>query len=82
MQEVVIITNIPAPYRVDLFHYLQNASSKYHFTIIYTSNNEDNRKWTVDYKKINNSIFLRTKVLKIKKRFDYKYSTFAVEKVE
>ena len=76
MQEVVIITNIPAPYRVDLFHYIQKISSNYHFTIIYTSDNEDNRKWTVDYKKINDSIFLQAKILKIKKRYDYKYIHF------
>ena len=36
MKRVAIITNIPAPYRVDFFDYLQKNYSEYEFTIVYT----------------------------------------------
>ena len=73
MKHVAIITNIPAPYRVDFFDYLQKNYKDYRFTIIYSSKNEDNRSWEIDQNKMNNCVFLESKTLKFKKRYDTKY---------
>lgn len=73
MKHVVIITNIPAPYRVDFFDYLQKKYKDYRFTIVYSSKNEDNRSWEIDQNKMNNCVFLESKTLKFKKRYDTKY---------
>ena len=78
MKRVAIITNIPAPYRVDFFDYLRKNYTDYKFVIIYSSKNEDNRKWDIDQEKMENSVFLESKTLKIKKRFDTKYIHFPV----
>lgn len=73
MKHVAIITNIPAPYRVDFFDYLQKNYTDYRFTIIYSSKNEDNRSWEIDQTKMNNCVFLESKTIKIKKRYDTRY---------
>ena len=73
MKKVVIITNIPSPYRVDFFYYLQTHYEEYQFHILYSSRNEDNRKWDIDGKKMLNSHFLPSFTIKIKKRYDNKY---------
>lgn len=73
MKRVAIITNIPAPYRVDFFDYLQKNCMDYQFTIIYSSKHEDNRSWKVDETKMNHSVFLSSKTIKIRKRYDIKY---------
>lgn len=73
MKRVAIITNIPAPYRVDFFDYLQKHYGDYEFAIIYSSRNEDNRKWEIEQEKLNHSIFLESKTIKIRKRFDTSY---------
>ena len=72
-KHIVIITNIPAPYRVDFFDYLQKNYGEYEFTIIYSSRNEDNRSWDIDQEKMKNSVFLESKTLKVKKRYDNYY---------
>ena len=73
MKHVVIITNIPAPYRVDFFDYLQKTQKDYRFTIVYSSKNEDNRSWEIDQTKMNHCVFLESKTIKIKKRYDTRY---------
>lgn len=73
MKRVAIITNIPAPYRVDFFDYLQKNYQDYQFTIIYSSRNEDNRSWKIEQGKMGNSVFLESKTIKIKKRYDNYY---------
>lgn len=73
MKHVAIITNIPAPYRVDFFDYLEKNIEDFRFTIIYSSENEDNRSWVIDSEKMQNSIFLESKTIKIKKKYDTKY---------
>lgn len=73
MKRVAIITNIPAPYRVDFFDHLQRNYPEYEFTVIYSSKNEDNRKWKIDEEKLKKSVFLRSKTIKIKRRYDTKY---------
>lgn len=73
MKRVAIITNIPAPYRVDFFEYLQKNYLNYQFTIIYSSRNEDNRNWKIEQEKMGNSVFLESRTIKIKKRYDNYY---------
>ncbi len=73
MKHVAIITNIPAPYRVDFFDYLKKNIKGYKFTVIYSSKNEDNRSWEIEQEKIADSVFLESKTVKIKKRYDTKY---------
>lgn len=73
MVKAVIITNIPAPYRVDFFYYLQTRIRETEFYIIYSSAAEDNRSWKVEQEKIKKSVFLKSATIKIKKRYDTKY---------
>ncbi|OVE67768.1 hypothetical protein CCS79_12490 [Clostridium diolis] len=73
MKRVAIITNIPSPYRVDFFYYLQTNYIDYKFYIIYSSTNEDNRSWDINEEKVLNSIFLKSRTIKIKKSMDIKY---------
>ena len=73
MKHVAIITNIPAPYRVDFFDFLHKNYTEYRFTIIYSSRNEDNRNWKIEQEKMRNSVFLESKTIKIKKRYDNYY---------
>ena len=73
MKRVAIITNIPAPYRVDFFDYLKNNYKEYEFIVIYSSANEDNRSWEMEKEKLESSIFLESKTIKIKNNFDPKY---------
>lgn len=73
MKKVVLITNIPAPYRVDLFDYMQKNLIEYEFHVIYTSRSEDNRQWNVDENKMKNSHVLESKVLKIQGKLDDRY---------
>lgn len=63
MKKVCIITNAPAPYRVDFFHYLQTKVTDYHWTILYTTKRLSSREWFIDEEKLGNSIFLQSKVL-------------------
>ena len=73
MKRVVIITNIPAPYRVDLFYYLQQHTKEYELHILYASRNEDNRTWEIEEDKMVNSHFLDSSTIKIPGRYDTKY---------
>ena len=73
MKRVAIITNIPAPYRVDLFYYLQQHTAEYEIHIIYASRNEDNRNWKVDAEKMMNSHFLDSWTIKIPRKYDTRY---------
>lgn len=70
MKKVVIITNIPSPYRVDFFHYLQEHVKQYEFHIVYSSAQNTSRQWHADKDRIKNSTFLKSYNIKIKKRYD------------
>lgn len=70
---IVIVTNIPAPYRVDLFYYMQTHLESYEFHVIYTSRNEDNRQWTLDEDRLLNSTILNSRIIKIKGQMDNRY---------
>lgn len=71
--KVVIVTNIPAPYRVDLFFYMQTHFSEYEFHIIYTNKTENNRQWAFDKNKLINSIILHSKIIKVRGKLDDRY---------
>lgn len=72
-KKLIIITNIPSPYRVDFFYYLQQKVEDYEIHIVYASRNEDNRAWEIDEHKLQNSHFLDSWTLKIPRRYDTKY---------
>lgn len=73
MKTVALITNIPAPYRVDLFYYFQTHFPEYSVHVIYTGRGEDNRRWQVDEKKLLNAHFLNARILKIRGALDNRY---------
>ena len=73
MSKVAIITNIPAPYRVDLYYHLQTHVAEHEFFIIYTSRNEDNRAWDIQEEKLLNTRILESRILKIKNKLDTRY---------
>ncbi|MGN0161893.1 MAG: glycosyltransferase family 4 protein [Lachnospiraceae bacterium] len=70
LKKVVIITNIPSPYRVDFFYYLQQNIKKYEFHIVYSSVRNTSRQWHADESRIMNSTYLKSWNIKIKKRYD------------
>lgn len=61
---ICIITNMPSPYRLDLFCFLQKEYKNLNFTIIYTKENSNDRVWTIDKEKMNNSYILKSKSIK------------------
>ncbi len=76
MNRVVLITNIPSPYRVDLFHYLQTQVTEYEFHVIYTNKSEDNREWVLHDEKLLNTHILKSKIIKVKGKIDVRYIHF------
>lgn len=73
MSRISIVTNIPAPYRVEFFYYLQTHWTEDQVSVIYTSQSEDNRHWTVPEERILNSDFLGSRVVKIPTGMDVRY---------
>ncbi|HAG69382.1 MAG TPA: hypothetical protein DCL38_05355 [Lachnospiraceae bacterium] len=72
MKRIAIITNQPAPYRVDFFSFLQkHYSHRYDIYIIFSAGNEKTqRAWRADEKKLSNAVFLRSKVFCLKNSMD------------
>lgn len=73
MIKVLIITNIPSPYRVDLFHYMQKHIKEYEIHVMYCAREENNRCWHFDKQKLINTTFTKARVISIRKRFDTKH---------
>jgi len=73
MSKVVIITNIPSPYSLDLYYYLQTHINSHEFHVIYTNRNEDNRIWNIPEEKLVNTQILNARVLKIRNALDTRY---------
>lgn len=73
MKKILLLTNIPAPYTVDLIYYMQKHLQQYDIHVIYTSKNEDNREWSINDKKMINSIVLKSKIFKIHGKLDNRY---------
>ena len=75
-KRVVLISNIPSPYKVDLFWEMQKNTDQYDLYPIYTNASEDNRSWTPDETKMFHSVILTSKVLKLRTGLDYRYIHF------
>ena len=73
MSRIVLVTNIPSPYRVELFYYMQMHLMEHEIHIIYTSKSEDNRNWSTDESKMLNSQILESKIVKLKGDMDNRY---------
>lgn len=73
MKRAVFITNIPSPYRVDFFVYLQKHYPAYEFHIIFSGAGMENRKWSVELEELEHYTFLKSKTIIIRKRFDDRY---------
>ncbi len=77
-KKIAIITNVPSPYRVDFFYYLQTHYEDYEFSIIYYCNDNMSRQWKADEDRILNSYYVPSKTIRIKKRFDDHFISFPV----
>lgn len=66
MKHVLIISNIPSPYRTAFFAFLQNASAEYRFSVLYTATSEADRVWKTDNEKLKDTYFLKSKILRVK----------------
>lgn len=73
MKRAVFITNIPSPYRVDFFSFLQKTYPEYEFHIIFSGAGMENRKWTVELEGLEHYHFLKSHTIIIRKRFDDRY---------
>lgn len=72
-KRVVLISNIPSPYKVDLFYHMQNSTDAYDFYPVYTNASEDNRSWTPDESRMFHSVILSSRVLKLSTGIDHRY---------
>lgn len=73
MKKAVILINMPAPYRVDFFYYMQTHFPDHEIHIFYATRNESNRAWTLDESKLLHSHFLSAFTLRIPRKMDDKY---------
>lgn len=73
MEKIVIVTNIPSPYRIDLFYYMQTYLKEYEIHIIYASQNVENRQWLIKEEKMLNSYILKSKIIKVKDDMDTRH---------
>lgn len=73
MRRIALVTNIPSPYRVDLFHYMQTALKEYEIHVVYTNKAEANREWTIEEDKLINSVVLKSKVIRVKGKIDDRF---------
>ncbi len=73
MKKAVFITNIPSPYRVDFFVYLQKHFPQYEFHVIFSGAGMENRKWSVELDELEHAVFLKSRTIIIRKRFDDRY---------
>ena len=65
MKKVLIISNIPSPYRTALFRYLQTQQKDYRFQVLYTSRAEADRAWSTQ-QELEDTFFQNSKVLSVK----------------
>ena len=66
MKNVLILSNIPAPYRTALFSYMQSGTPQYRYQVLYTSLTEADRAWNVSEEELQDTYFLNSKVLQVK----------------
>lgn len=65
MKKVLIISNIPSPYRTALFSYLQKSQKKDRFQVLYTSQREADRVWSTQ-EGLEDTFFQDARVLSVK----------------
>lgn len=70
-KKVVIITDAPSLYRVELFMYLQENYDDYEFSIIFC--NKSSRQWDVPIKKLNSYCFLSSLKIKYPTKLDHRF---------
>lgn len=72
MKRLLIVTNQPAPYRVDFFIYLQERyADEFDIWVLFSTGNESSdRKWKANEKKLKNKVFLKSKVFKLRSSYD------------
>lgn len=73
MKKVLFITNIPSPYRVDFFSFLQKNKPQYEFHVLFSGAGMENRKWSVELRELSNYKILKSRTLIIRKRYDDRY---------
>lgn len=66
MKKVLIISNIPSPYRTALYAFLQDSQQDYRFQILYTSRREDDRAWSQDTEGLRDTYFQSSRVISVK----------------
>ena len=66
MKNVLILSNIPAPYRTALFSYMQSGTPQYRYQVLYTSHTEADRAWKVSEEELQDTYFLDSKILRVK----------------
>lgn len=72
--KVALITNIPAPYRVDLFDYFNAQNPNIEFHIFYGGMPESQgRNWTIDQRKMKHTHFYNIKEIRRKSNGDIRY---------
>ena len=81
-KRIIILTNIPSPYRVALFNYLIDNYIEYEFRIVYSASLEEDRGWKINNSEIKNSIFLKSKSIKMNGSLDYKHIHIPMDIVE
>ena len=75
-QNIAIVTNIPAPYRVTLFDYIRKKYEDYYVTVIYQNRGNFDRSWYIDDSMISGDIFLDTFYFTINGKFDKRVIRF------
>ena len=66
MKNVLILSNIPAPYRTALFSYMQSGTPQYRYQVLYTSHTEADRAWKVSEEELRDTYFLNAKILRVR----------------
>lgn len=66
MKKAVIITNIPAPYSVDLYNAIEKNASDIELSVVFSAMQRENRQWKIDRSKIKNLYSLNSYILKRK----------------
>ena len=63
MNKVTVITNIPAPYSIDLFSAIEDLASDIELSVVFSAMHRKNRQWTIDTSKLKNVYSLESKII-------------------
>lgn len=64
MKKVAIITNIPAPYSVDLYNAIEELAPDIELSVVFSAMARENRQWTIDRTKLKNIYSLNSYIIK------------------